>query len=195
MDKKRGMHPDEWALFLLDDNLNHWMEWGKKGKPGEDGIVAWQLPSHPSLIVPEDLDFRTEICKCNFWSNPFDNSREIFRVYRAHVGDMQAWSWGSLPGKRLDESVISHFVNGRYADRELEHLEQEGKPMDMKMILLIVGAVVIVGAAFYFVVLPRLKTSKPAVTDNTAAVVTPAPVSTTGHWAFTSDNRAIWVVP
>jgi hypothetical protein len=197
VDKKRGMHPNDWALFLVDDDLNHWMEWGHKGKTGEDGICHWELPSHPSLIVPSDLEFRTEICKTAFWSNPFDNSRETFRVYRAHVGDMQAWSWGSMPGKRLDESVISHFVNGRYAEKELAHLEQDGQPMDMKKMILIGGALLVVAGAFYFFVMPMLKTKKAVVTDNKTAVVTPAPAqsSSSGYWAFTSDNRAVWVVP
>jgi hypothetical protein len=196
VDKKRGMHPNEWAIFVVDDPSGFWTEWGRKGKPGEDGICAWELPSHPSLIVPEDLDFRTEACRNSFPLALLSPGVEVFRVYRAHVGDMHAWSWGSLPGKRLDESVISHFVNGRYAEKELAHLEQDGQPMDMKKVILIGGALLVVAGAFYFFVMPMLKSKKAVVPiDNTTAIVTSAPVSSSGHWVFGSDNKAVWVVP
>jgi hypothetical protein len=185
------MHPNQWAIFLMDDGLQYWSEWGELQGNHEDGHDRYKVEGC-QMTVPKDTDFRTEICRLPWYWDPFGTMVETFRVYRGHKGDVNAWSWGSLPGKRLDESVISRIMNGGFVAQELELLEAESKPMDVKVILLIVGAVIVVAAGFYFLVLPRLSGGKAPVVDNQTAVVEPKQTSVEGHWQL-NNNEWVWI--
>jgi len=196
MEKRSAkVHPAEWALFLVDDGLQYWHEWGEKKSTGEDGCMVWTVGDGRLVIIPENQDFRTELCGLPVYRDPFRMSVEVFRVYRAHVGDTHAWSWSSLPGKRLDEGIISRLVQGRYAEKEMDHLGDEASGMDMRKILLIGAAAVVLLAGFYFVVLPRLSSDKPAVVpvENNTEVI-PDGTSDHGHWEETTPGHWDWIV-
>jgi hypothetical protein len=187
MERNKDQHPSNSCLFLVDDGQQYWMDWGEIEAKSEEGHSRYKWQGH-EIVVPEGLDFRNEICTLGFPRSLFGLHPEIFKIYRLHEGDLQAWSWGSLPGKRLDEAVISRLMQGGHVAQGLDHLQGEGgKSIDPKMILLILAAVVVIGFVGYKFVLPKLHLSKTAVaTENTTA-------AQKGYWAQTSDNRMIWV--
>jgi hypothetical protein len=198
VEKKANRHNDEWALFLIDDDSEYWLEWGqkKKAEAGEDGLNTYLTDHGRTIMVAPDTDFRSEVCRNPSWRDPFGNSHEIFRVYRAHVHDLNAWSWGSMPGKRLDEAVISRLVNGNYAAQELDHLKAEDAGMDMKKII-VIGVIALAAVALaYFVVLPMFKGDKkvPVVTDNTTTQVTENVTQPAGHWVENDKHQYVWVL-
>jgi len=187
MERGKDQHPDNACLFLIDDGQQYWVDWGTIEATAEEGHSRYKWDNH-EIIVPDGLDFRNEICELGFPRSLLGTKPEIFKIYRVHQGDLQAWSWGSLPGRRLDEAVISRLMQGGHVAQGLDHLQGEGgKALDVKIIFLILVAVVVIGFVGYKFVLPKLHLTKTAVTtENTTA-------TQKGYWAQTSDNRTIWV--
>lgn len=190
--KKTKHNPAEWAIFLVDDGLDYWEEWGQRGSDGEDGMQHWNTDDR-LVMMKDDQDFRTKLVTPAFLQDPMGR-RQLYKVYRAHAGDLNAWSWGSLPGKRLDEGVISRLVQGRYAEKELDHLEGDGEGMDFKKIAIIAIAAIAILAVVYFVVLPRFKSSKaPTIPTENKTQQQITTENTTGRWIIGPDNKWTWV--